>query len=159
MADLQNYFAYKDTLLRPASDGDIPHLVRLINEAYSYQDEAKGAPRTNPDHLRKRVSETLFYVAQQDKQLVGCVYLEPKDTSLHFGLLTVIPRLRGTGLAQALMAAIEKYAKSQNYQTIELDYMSLAPWLKPYYEGYGFQETGDTTVWGSITLVRMKKSL
>jgi len=159
MPNIAHYFSFKDCRLREVQDGDIDALVALINEAYSYQDQAKGQPRTNPAHLRGRVAETDFYVMTHEDELIGCVYTEPKYPALHFGLLTVVPAWRGTGLAPAIMAAIEDYAKANNYKTLELDYMSLAPWLKTYYEKFGFQATGQIQKWGTIDLIRMKKDL
>ena len=157
MDTLPSFFHYPNASLRGADENDIPFLVKLINEAYSYQDEAKGSTRTNPEHLRKRMTKTDFYVIERANEIVGCIYLEPRELSLHFGLLTLIPRLRGKGIAQAVMTAIEAHAQHHNYPTIELDYMSLAPWLRPYYEKYGFIATGEIQEWGSIDLIRMKK--
>lgn len=159
MSTLANYFDKDGYTLRRAVEDDVPGLVSVINESYSYQDEAKGRPRTDPEHLLKRMSETEFYVLAKSETIVGCVYLEPIDDSLHFGLLTLIPEMRKTGLGKALMTAIIAYASSKSYVHLELDYISLAPWLKKYYEQYGFQETGEVARWGSIDLVRMKKSL
>jgi len=44
-------------------------------------------------------------------------------------------------------------------QAVELDYMSVAPWLKPYYEKFGYVETGEVMPWGAIDLIRMTKTL
>lgn len=108
MSLVADYFSFKDFTMRRVTDADIVALVALINEAYAYQDEVKGEPRTNPVHLRKRVGETDFYViTRSGGGTVGCVYVEPKDSALHFGLLTVAPAWRGTGLAQAIMQAVE----------------------------------------------------
>ena len=153
MTKLVKYFQYEDCIIRLARDRDIDDLVSLINEAYFYQDAIMGASRTSPLHLRKRVSETQFYIVESNKRLIACVYLEPKGNSLHFGLLTVIPDFRGKGLAQAIMTSIEQYAEDEKYESIELDYMSIAPWLKEYYEKYGFRETGEVASWGSIDLI------
>jgi predicted N-acetyltransferase YhbS len=154
-----NFFHFSHTILRDVQDSDVDQLVSLINEAYSYQDDAKGAPRTNLEHLRKRISETRMYVIESNNKVIGCVYLEPHDKSLHFGLLTVAPIFRGTGLAQAIMTSVEKYATNNHYEALELDYMSLAPWLKDYYERYKFATTGQSTAWGSIDLIRMRKTI
>lgn len=156
---MNEHFTFNETSLRRFDEGDIPALVALINEAYAYQDYVKGRPRTSPEHLRKRASEVEFYVVEYNEEIIGCFYIEPRDRSLHFGLLTLIPEHRGTGLSQAIMAAIESYADAHHFTALELDYMSLAPWLKLYYENYGFSETGQVQPWGSIDLVRMKKSL
>lgn len=157
--DLQTFFLVNDYDILPASNDDANVLVDIINEAYSYQDKAKGEPRTNTEHLKKRMSETNFFVIQHHANVIGCVYLEPKDSALHFGLLTLSPEYRGKGIAKHIISAIEAYAKNNNYISLELDYMSLAPWLKKYYEKYGFSETGEIQHWGTIELVRMKKLL
>lgn len=154
--DLIEYFSDKRALLRRVEHTDTEALVALINQAYSYQDEAKGAPRTNVEHLISRVSETDFYVLEKDNSPVGCVYLEPHVGSLHFGLLTLAPELRGTGVGGALIRAIIQYAHKHSFEHVDLDYMSLAPWLKKYYEQYGFKDVGEKVAWGSIDLIRMR---
>ena len=99
---LSNYF-FKDELhLRGTLDKDIDELVSIINDAYSYQNNAKGEPRTSPTHLRKRVSETDFYTMLHGEDIIGCVYLEPKEQALHFGLLTLVPRYRGKAIGEAM---------------------------------------------------------
>jgi N-acetylglutamate synthase-like GNAT family acetyltransferase len=156
--ELQTFFLKENYRLRPAISDDIDRLVDIINEAYSYQDEAKGEPRTNPSHLKKRISETDFFVIEHRTDLIGCVYLEPRKDVLHFGLLTLSPEYRGRGVAGQIIEAIEAYAIN-DYTSLELDYMSLAPWLKKYYEKFGFTETGEVQSWGTIELVHMKKLL
>lgn len=156
---LNEYFFKEDLRLRSIGESDIDLLVPIINDAYSYQNSAKGEPRTNPEHLRKRVTETNFYVLENDQELMGCVYLEPKGKALHFGLLTLIPEYRKKGIATEILNAIDQYAKDNGFNSIDLDYMSLAPWLKSYYQRYGFAETGKVINWGAIDLIRMTKKL
>lgn len=105
------------------------------------------------------MKEVSFYVIEDKQNLLGCVYLEDKGKTMHFGLLTVHRKWRGTGLAPAIMRSIEQYAHSNGYKVIELDYMSLASWLKKYYEDYGFHATGEITPWGNIDLTRMIKKI
>lgn len=145
--------------MRSVEPRDVPSLVEIINQAYSYQDAAKGKSRTNAEHLAGRTAETDFYIVVVKGDIVGCVYLEPKEKVLHFGLLTVMPEYRGSGLAPAIIDAIEAYATSESYESIELQYMSLAPWLEAYYEKYGFSKTGESIEWGTIDLLTMRKSL
>lgn len=157
--NLQSFFSLNDYSIRKTQDDDINALISIINDAYSYQDKAKGEPRTNLEHLRKRISETDFYTILYANTVIGCVYLEPKNAMLHLGLLTVAPKYRGQGIARHVLMAIEAYAKNYQYISLELDYMSLAPWLKIYYERYGFLETGEIQSWGAIELVHMRKIL
>lgn len=159
MYSLKEFFTYDKALIRKATTDDTIPLAPLINEAYSYQDSTKGEPRTNPVRLAKRITETEFYVVELNDQIVGCVYIEPRGESLHFGLLTVSKKLRGQKLAPAILSAIEKLAISVGFHSIELDYMSLAPWLKKYYQSHGYKETGERVAWGWIDLIRMQKIL
>ena len=108
MKALSTYFSKKNFAMRALVDQDVGPLVAIINDAYSYQDAVKDEPRTSPNHLRKRASEVNFYVITKDDAIVACVYTNPQRTSLHFGLLIVIPEYRGTGLAQAIMKTIEE---------------------------------------------------
>jgi ribosomal protein S18 acetylase RimI-like enzyme len=156
---LSRYFDFLSVSLERMTEVNIPEVVALINPAYSYQEALKGEPRTNPQHLKGRMAETDFYVARQKGKIVGCVYIEPKGSRLHFGLLTVAPELRGKGLAQAMMKAIEDYAREAGFKELDLDYMSAAPWLKGYYERYGFRQTGKIKPWGTIDLLQMVKEL
>jgi RimJ/RimL family protein N-acetyltransferase len=92
-------------------------------------------------------------------EIVGCVYVNSRPHAVHFGLLAVADKLRGQGLAPAFIAAVEAYAKQLGADRVELDYMSVAPWLRAYYEKQGYAETGQVQQWGTIDLIRMSKSL
>ncbi len=159
MASLADHFHHPGVQLARISNADIDATAALINAAYAYQDTHKGEPRTNSAHLRKSVAENEFYVAKQEAEIVGCVYVKSGPKLVHFGLLTVADKLRGKGLGSALIAAVAAYAKSIDAETVELDYMSAAPWLKNYYEQHGYTETGLVRNWGTIELIRMSKAL
>ncbi len=158
-SDLEEFFKFKDMQLRKIEAGDIDMIVTIINKAYSYQDDTKGEPRINKQKLQDKIAQTEFYVVLNGTQLTGCVYTEVKEKGLHIGLLTVIDSWRGKGLAPKILTAIVEYATSRDFKSIELNYMSLAPWLRSYYEKYGFKLTGKITPWGTIDLIRMSKSL
>jgi len=156
---LADHFSKDGFNLRCVKEADIDTLVLLINQAYSYQEAEKGEPRTNPDDLRNRIAETDFYVITHRKQIIGCVYIEPQGTALHFGLLTLVPEYRGKGIAQRVLSALDAYAQANEFVTLDLDYMSVAPWLKTYYEKYGFTETDEIIKWDTINLIHMSKHL
>ena len=78
---------------------------------------------------------------------------------MHFGLLTVTPEYRGSGLAPAIINAIEAYGRALQCRFVQLDYMSVAPWLKSYYEKFGFRETGVKEPWANMDLIQMSKGL
>lgn len=157
--NLIDYFQFSKYVLHKIQEGDFEEVINLINKAYSYQDKYKDEPRINYEKLIRQTQKSDFYVVKENGAIIGCIYTRNKDGSLHFGLLTVDEAHRGTGLAPALINAAESYAKNNGYPSIQLDYMSIAPWLKCYYEKYGFQEIGEIENWGTIDLIRMKKEL
>ncbi len=159
MTSLVEYFRYQGAQLSSFDSADTAPLVSLINAAYSYQDAAKGEPRINAEKLHKRTTQSEFYVIKHSGTIIGCVYTEQKGTALHFGLLTLSKDYRGSGLAPAIIRGIEAYAGARGCASVQLDYMSLAPWLRAYYEKFGFTETGEVTEWGSINLIQMSKPL
>ena len=156
---LTDFFKYKYLELLPIMDSDMLEVVELVNDAFSYQDSVKGETRTNLLNLRELVSSTDFFVIKYKSKICACVYIEANGRTLHLGILAVGTDYRGKGLAQAIMNAIEDYAKSMSFETLGLAYMSLAPWLKSYYEKYGFTETGEIQEWGAINLIWMSKSM
>jgi N-acetylglutamate synthase-like GNAT family acetyltransferase len=159
MASLSDFFDFDGLALRRILPGDFPATVELVNEAYAYQETAKGEPRTSLDQLAARAETSECYVLEAGSKIVGCVYVELLNRKLaKFGMLTVAPALRHKGVGGSLIAAVESYVKGQDIIRLQLDYMSVAPWLKSYYERLGFQENGSIRAWGNIDLIQMEKS-
>jgi len=157
---VSDFFEFPGVTLEPIVAANIPETVDLINEAYSYQDAVKGAPRTNPKHLADRIAQSDFCIAKVGSAIVGCVYLDHDSKgSLHMGLLTVQKSYQHKGLGSAIVRAVESFAGASKIPEVILDYMSVAPWLKTYYERRGYHETGLVQPWGTIDLVRMSKKL
>ena len=159
MRSLDSYFSFEGIEMGRAMDNDIDTLVAVINSSYAYQDNVKGTQRTNQRDLRKRIAETDFYVLRDGSLIIGCIYIKPDKTKLHFGLLTLEPSYRGKGIAAAIISAMESFGKANQFGALELDYMSLAPWLNNYYKKYGFTATGEVFHWGEMDLLRMSKTL
>ena len=157
---LGKYFSFQKISCELAQDGDISDAVELINHAFEYQDKAKGDKRITAEKLADRMRTSDAYVFKdKESNIVGAVYCETDTFKIHFGLLAVADSYRGSGLAKAIMDAIEKYALDHKIKELELDYMSIAPWLKKYYEKYGFVETGEREDIGYSLLIRMRKQL
>jgi len=155
--NLSNFFSFGDYTIRRIKGNDIYKVVDIINEAYSYQDKTIGEPRASAEYLLKVLLDTDFYVVEHDTEIIACFYIQPKNKSLNFGLLAVIPSYRGKGLVMEIIKAIESFARINKFDAIELEYTNISPWLKKYYEGYGFNETGKLKTWGPIELIGMKK--
>jgi N-acetylglutamate synthase-like GNAT family acetyltransferase len=157
--DLSEYFHFKNFEMRPLTDSDITKVVELLNTAFEYQKIATGYERTSPEHLKKRMDDMKCFLVINQDNIVATVAYEVKNKILHFGLMSVTQPFRGKGLAESIMESIEEYARSLQMETLELDYMSIAPWLKRYYEKYGFKITGHSEEWKGVELIQMQKNL
>lgn len=157
MLEICDFFKFKDMQIRRAMDDDISVLVPLINEAYSYINETSGGSRTNEIHLHEKMNESDYYVVVDANKIVGVFYLKKIDNSLSFGMFAIEPAHRGKGLGKKVVEAIEKFAKSSDMKSLEIDRMSASPWLKEYYENYGFSDTGKIEKWRNIDLIHMRK--
>jgi RimJ/RimL family protein N-acetyltransferase len=154
-----NFFHNPDLTLALASEDDVQALKALINHAFAYQDEAKGDVRIDEAGIAKKMQSSDLYVWKKHGAIIGCCYVDSLSDRVHFGLLCIADSYRGTGLAQEIISSIEKYALARGNKIVELDYMSLSPWLKQYYEKLGFIETGEREDIGWCELVRMHKHL
>lgn len=160
IVSIEPYFHSDACTVARASEEDIPAVVALINHAFEYQDEAKGEKRIDEAALRKKLATSEFYVWKDDAgNLVATTYVVLEADKAHFGLLAVADELRGKRLASSIITAIEEYARANNKSILELDYMSLSPWLGKYYERYGFVKTGFVEGIGYTELVQMQKKL
>lgn len=158
-AQFTDFLKTPDLSIALLSKAQMDEAVRLINHAFSYQDEAKGRERITLDELAKKIDETQFYVIKQHDKLVACISLELRSDCLYLGLLAVADRLQGGKLAPKIMQATNEYAKQLNYKRIDLSYGSASPWLREYYERYGYTETGDIRDIGWSKLIEMSKPL
>lgn len=160
MKNLIDHFQSNELTVSIASDADKDELIALINHAFAYQDEAKGDLRISIDNLTIKMNNSEFYVWKDStNNVVACCYIEPLSDRVHFGLLCVADHLRGKGIAKDILKSIDEYAINRGNKVVELDYMSLSPWLKRYYESYGFNETGNIEDIGWCDLVRMEKHI
>jgi amino-acid N-acetyltransferase len=101
------------TVVRIARPTDARAIVRLIS-----QNVASGEllPRTeefvalHADH---------FLVAERDARIVGCVHLDEYAPSLaEVRSLAVDPACQGMGVGVALVAALERLARTRDYRTV-----------------------------------------
>lgn len=156
----ESFFQNDEFTITRMAEADVPEAVQLINHAFAYQDAAKGEPRTSERVLQKQMAKQMFYVWRDvNGTFAATVYIIPGDHTVHFGLLAVADKFRGKGLAPAIIAAVEAYARASKAHTLELDYISIASWLENYYKKYGFAKTGVSEDIGWCKLVQMHKSL
>ena len=142
-----------DPNISAASIKDIDKLMSLVNSAYRGESAKKGwtheadliqgEMRIDEKSLEKMIMDPNATILkyEEDDQIIGCVYLEKKNTSLYLGLLTVAPDVQAKGIGKKLLKAAEKYALNYNCNKIEMTVISVRKELIDWYERNGFHQT------------------
>lgn len=142
-----------DPSISAASIKDIDKLMLLINSAYRGESAKKGwtheadliqgEMRIDEKSLEKMMEDPNATILKYEEgdQIIGCVYLEKKNTSLYLGLLTVSPDVQAKGTGKKLLKASEEYAVLSNCNKIEMTVISVRKELIAWYERNGFHQT------------------
>src|ERR1700747_602200 len=110
--------------IRPASDADVPALVRLINAAFVVEQVVFDGNRVDDLGVRAYMSGGTFLVAEDSQGLVGCVYIEARGDRSYLGLLSVQPGRQGNGYGRKLVEAAESFARQSGSRTMDLRVIS-----------------------------------
>lgn len=139
---------------RTATLADIPALDQLVNSAYRGERSKQGwtteadlldGIRTSEASLKKMLNTpgAVILLAEEDKQLKGCVYLEKQQKALYLGMLTVKPDEQGKGTGAQLLTASEQKAVEWGCDRIRMTVIAVRRELIAYYERKGFAATGE----------------
>jgi ribosomal protein S18 acetylase RimI-like enzyme len=134
--------SYSSLRIRPATDVDRPHLILLINAAYSIETFFAGT-RTDEDRLAAMMRKGVVLAAEDGNgQLLGCVYTEVRGKRGYIGQLAVDPARQSRGLGMRIMASAEEHLRHQGCEAVDILVLSLRPELPPIYRRHGYVETG-----------------
>lgn len=140
--------------IRQATANDIVNLNTLVNGAYRGESSKKGwtteadlldGIRTSEASLEEMMEkpEAVILVAEEAREISGCVYLERQGNTLYLGMLTVKPELQAKGLGAQLMQAAEDYAKEKGCTCLRMTVITSRHSLIAYYQRKGFADTGE----------------
>lgn len=97
---------------------------RLILEAFAYMEGRIGPPssalRLTPESMAADAANGALFLAELDRELVGCVFARPKGDALYLGKLAVRGGLQGRGVGRALVAAAADLARALGLKALEL---------------------------------------
>ena len=138
-----------------ATAQDVPALVRLLDRAYRGEPSKKGWTteanllqgdrRTDEPTLLQLMQSlgSIFLKYTNDQGiLTGCVFLQPNDTKLYLGMLSVDPDGQAGGIGKQLMTAATAYAREKNLEAIFMRVISVRHELVNWYNKLGYVDTG-----------------
>jgi ribosomal protein S18 acetylase RimI-like enzyme len=144
-------------LITKATLADATELTNLVNSAYRGASSQKGW--TSEAHLLGgiRIDEptmaeylqnpnvTMLKYTDEERQIIGCVYLELKEHRLYLGMLTVSPTLQANGIGRQLLHEAEVVANQLNCNIIFITVITTRHELIKWYERRGYYTTGKIT--------------
>lgn len=129
--------------IRLATTADAAQLAALISLAYRVEDFFKIGDRTDPEDVRKRMQKAAFLILEDDdRTMAGCVYVDVRERTGYFGMLSIDPSRQGQGLGTRLIAAAEDHCRAAGCNGMELEVVNLRTELPPFYRRFGYVEAG-----------------
>ena len=127
--------------VRPATDSDIPAIVRVTNLAYAVETFIDGT-RTDESDVARHMSSGRFLLAEDAQGIAASVYVEINSARGYFGMLSVDPVRQGTGLGRVMIEAAERFAREHGCTHMDITVLSLRTELPPFYRKFGYREIG-----------------
>jgi GNAT superfamily N-acetyltransferase len=131
----------------PVDEGDGLRLAAaMVDEMRVVYDgldlDAADMPKAGPDELGP--PDGVFLVGYDGDEAVACGGVKRfADGIGEIKRMYVVPDRRGSGVAQALLAALEDEARRLGHATVRLDTGDRQPGARRLYEKAGFQEIGN----------------
>jgi predicted N-acetyltransferase YhbS len=130
--------------IRIAEASDARQIMAVINSAFKVaEDFFCFEDRITLEEVERLFTTGTFLIAESDRVLVGCVYVELKDRDRSYlGLLSVDPSQQQGGLGSLLMTAAEKHCRELGCNIMDIWIVNLRTELTPFYHRRGYVETG-----------------
>jgi len=129
--------------LRIAEPRDIDNIREVINAAFKKAEAffVEG-DRIRADEVRALMGTGTLLLAEDEKGLAGCVYVESRGERAYLGLLSVYPGRQRAGIGSRLMAAAEDMARKAGCRFMDIRVVDLRTELPDYYSKLGYSESG-----------------
>ncbi len=127
---------------RFAEEPDQETLMALINRAFAVEAFFIRGDRVSPQRLREFMQTGRFLLAEENGELLGCVYVELHGDAAYLGLLSVEPGRQKTGFGRRLVVAAEEFAREMGARRMDLTVVNLRTELPPFYQKLGYALAG-----------------
>lgn len=108
----------------PADFADWDAVRSLIQDAFAYMDGRIDPPSSarllSCESMAADAAVGALLLATAADEMVGCLFVRPKDNALYLGKLAVRPGLNGSGIGRALVEAARDEAITHGLATLEL---------------------------------------
>ena len=129
--------------LRRAELQDAPQITSLINAAFRIAEEFfVDGNRISIEGVLEHLESGEFLLAEEEENLVGCVYLEQRGDHSYLGLLSADPTIQRGGLGSKILAGAEEYCRKRGSKFMDISVVSLREELLPFYAKRGYIEIG-----------------
>ena len=127
--------------IRVAVQEDTDQVAAVINSAFEVERPMRLRPdRTSPQNVRELMaSGNTFLVAEQEKRIVGAVFVRITGKTGYFGMLAVDPGLQRGGFGRALREKAEAFSKERGCTEMTLSTGDFRTELLPYYARAGYK--------------------
>lgn len=148
-----------------ATDADAETIVKILHDAFREYDGVlvppSGVHRESVESVRAKMQTGQWLLARNGGRAAGCVWCEPNDGYMYLGRLAVVPELRGRGIGNALLDAVEMRARKEGFTRVRLGVRVVLADMRAAYErrGYVFVETRTHEGFTEPTYVILEKTL
>ncbi len=138
-----------------ATSTDVKELTALINNCYRGDVSRKGwtteadlldgiriDEKTLLEYINEPNSEILLY-RDDDKAVIGSVYLKQLEVHMYLGMLTVRPDRQASGLGKAILRTAEQRAAKAGSKKIIMTVIASRTELIDWYKRRGYSDTGE----------------
>jgi len=128
--------------LRAATVEDRLQIIDVVNRAFAIETFFDGT-RTDEARISEMMRRGGFLVAEdEDGEIAACVFVESRGERGYFGMLSVDPARKGTGLGRTMVEAAENWCRARGHAGVDITVLNMRPELPPFYRKLGYEETG-----------------
>jgi ribosomal protein S18 acetylase RimI-like enzyme len=147
------------SLLRPATQADVPRLTELVQAAYGrYVGRLGGLPRPMTDDYTEVVRNQRVTVAERDGEIVGLIVLGVDAEGFVVDNVAVDPSHQGRGVGRTLLEHAEDAARRAGFDSVYLYTHERMTENLALYSRVGYVEY-DRRAQGDAFLVYLRKQL
>jgi len=127
--------------IRVALIEEADEVARIINAAFEVERPFRlRGDRTSTEDVRQLMSSgNSFFVAEENRRMVGTVYVRINGQTGYFGMLSVDPTLQRNGIGRALREHAEAFCKQRGCREMTLTTGDFRTELLPYYARAGYR--------------------